>query len=418
MSRSASAPFTKVGVLMVLIVGFVAFLAILYSLAMGDSGLENGDNGRAHAASRGLNGYSSLVELVDADDFEVTRSRETGGLETADLLVLTPPLNANPEELARLINSRRDLGPTLIILPKWDALPASLASDLETPEEAKDGWVFLYGMERPNWTSNEFAPLSFVLEERGRKSSTGPDAAPVSEPDEATQSFATLGSIAGITGELPSNRGWHATKGASHKPLVVDQAGRSIALSYIEPGAQGEDADPSWVVFVIEPDLMNNWGLADDDRALAALSIVRSMADDYSGRVVFDLTLNGFGGAMNLLTLAFQPPFLAATMCLILALFVLGWRAFLRFGPPATTERETAFGKASLVTNGADLIARAGRLNLLAEPYIKLTQERSTGGDAGSDPSSTMRANDMRRATKPGEILRAARALYRQSQDT
>jgi len=363
----------------------------------------------------------------------VTRSRETGELETADLLVLAPSHGANPQELRDIIEGREFVGPTLVILPKWNALPWNLLSQVEEPEEAGDGWVFLMGASVPAWANQKVGPLALNVSTDGEAGPQATDKVLDSENTAQAQNqpklqFATAGAITGLRGDLPSGSGVFAEPAQAHTPLVVNQDGRALALALGAQSASGEtiaevdeygdSVNPNWVVFVIEPDLMNNWGLADPDRAQTALSIIRLMADDYSGRVVFDLTLNGFGGAMNLLTLAFQPPFLAATMCLILALFVLGWRAFLRFGPPATSERETAFGKASLVTNGADLIARAGRLNLLAEPYIRLTQERSGGGNPDSDPSSTARADDIRRATKPAEILRAARALYRQSQDT
>ncbi|MEL6707801.1 MAG: DUF4350 domain-containing protein [Pseudomonadota bacterium] len=403
---SDSAPFSKSGLLMLLLVGFGAFLAILYFLAIGDTGPENSNNGRAHAGAQGLNGYSALVELVEADGFETTLSREESELETPDLLVLAPPPGADPEELARLFNSRRELGPTLVIVPKWSAFPASRSDTLVDPDRAKEGWVLLGNIRRPRWVDTEYVPIAFELEL---------DGAEVNEEAKApSRTFETRGALAGITGDLQSDLGWHATKLASHSPLIVDQNGGALALSYTDTTSQLSDAAPNWLIFVVEPDLVNNWGLADESRALAALSLVRYMADDYSGRVVFDLTFNGFGGAMNLLTLAFQPPFLAATLCLILALFVLGWRAFLRFGPSAAPERETAFGKASLVTNGADLIVRAGRLNLLAKPYIKLSEERAVPHtEALAAP-----ADDLRRARKPANILRAARALYRQSQDT
>jgi len=403
---SESAPFSKSGLLMLLVVGFGAFLAILYFLAIGDTGPENSNNGRAHAGAQGLNGYSALVELVEADGFETTLSRKESELETPDLLVLAPPPGADPEELARLFNTRRDLGPTLVIVPKWSAFPANRSDTLVDPDRAKEGWVLLSNIRRPRWVDTEYVPIAFELELDGAEVNE--------EADAPSRTFETRGALAGITGDLQSDLGWHATKLASHSPLIVDQNGGALALSYTDTTSQLSDAAPNWLIFVVEPDLVNNWGLADESRALAALSLVRYMADDYSGRVVFDLTFNGFGGAMNLLTLAFQPPFLAATLCLILALFVLGWRAFLRFGPSAAPERETAFGKASLVTNGADLILRAGRLNLLAKPYIKLSEERAVPHtEALAAP-----ADDLRRARKPANILRAARALYRQSQDT
>ena len=140
------------------------------------------------------------------------------------------------------------------------------------------------------------------------------------------------------------------------------------------------------------------------------------------------MTLVGFGGSTNLLTLAFQPPFLAATLCLILAMLIVGWRAFLRFGPIATRAQEAGFGKTQLVTNGAGLIVRAGRLRLLAEPYVALTQ-RQIGralGLAKPNPEAidtalkqrlpdeepySIRVNRLKNAGRAGDVIDAAQSL-------
>jgi len=173
---------------------------------------------------------------------------------------------------------------------------------------------------------------------------------------------------------------------------------------------------------------MNNYGLADRDRATAALAVIDDLTYDEDTQVIFDVTLNGLGGSENLLTLAFRPPFLAATLCLIMAMLIIGWRAFNRFGPATEQAQTIAFGKRRLVTNGAGLILRARRLGLLAEPYIALTSRRVAKrlGIPRADietVSETLaarlpdqepllnRANTLRNARKPKEILRAAGAL-------
>lgn len=422
MSGRSASPFSRFGVLAILVVGFGAFAAMLYFIGVGDIGPEDGENGRAHAAASGLNGYSALVKLAEADGFETEISREQSGLETEDILVLTPPPDADPEELARLVYSRRDLGPTLIIVPKWSALPARFANDLEDPDAAKRGWVLLNNTRVPRWLGTEYAPLCFELERSGADPSS----------ENVRGRFETRGAILGIEGDLPSEISWAATDGCFHSPLVVDQANRPIALSYTDPSSQSMDAEPNWMIFVVEPDLVNNWGLADEDRARTALSILNFMAADYSGRVVFDLTFNGFGGTLNLLTFAFRPPFLAATICLVLAILILAWRAFFRFGPAAMPARATAFGKAQLVANGADLIVRGNRLGLLGKPYAALSARRMAArlGVTSSDPQAIDAALEARKseqppfsksagtlanATRADTILGAAQALYHQS---
>jgi hypothetical protein len=115
--------------------------------------------------------------------------------------------------------------------------------------------------------------------------------------------------------------------------------------------------------------------MAKFENAQLADRLVHALAGG-SRTVIFDLTLNGFKRTPNLLTLAFTPPFLAATLCLLLAALVAGWRAFLRFGPPRRAARAIAFGKGALVSNAAGLIRRTCRLHLIGGPYATRARER------------------------------------------
>jgi hypothetical protein len=115
--------------------------------------------------------------------------------------------------------------------------------------------------------------------------------------------------------------------------------------------------------------------------------------------VTFDLSLAGLGGRPNLLTLAFEPPFLAATAGLLLTLLAIGWRAFCRFGPPRAAMAGIPPGKTTLVTNSAALIRRAGRLHLLTVPYVDALRERLAQrlglrrGAGGADRPADRRAS-------------------------
>jgi hypothetical protein len=148
---------------------------------------------------------------------------------------------------------------------------------------------------------------------------------------------------------------------------------------------------------------------------------------------LFDLTLPGLGRSENLLTLAFEPPFLAATLALLLAALVSGWRAFVRFGPPAAELPAFAGGKAQLARDGSALIERARRMRLVGPPYAALVEQRiarmlglpeTAGAEAraaaiaraltrrGEDPEAFARASEtLRQARRPADLLRAAKAL-------
>ncbi|MEE4289491.1 MAG: DUF4350 domain-containing protein, partial [Erythrobacter sp.] len=343
-SSTEGAPFSRGGVLALLVVGAGVLLALLYLLAIGDIGPQDGNDGGSHAGSQGINGYSALVELVEADGFETDVSRSPSELETSDILVLTPPGRMEPDELEAILDEREFRGPTLVILPKWNAFPPRFMGEVEDPDKIREGWVLLAGTSTPRWADEDSGPLALGIKPGGAlaveadavEEASSPEAETAPRPNLQPRRFRTLGAIAGISGELPTANGVFADHKEPHFPIVVDGENRPIALAldsgrYEEPDI---DSRPShWIVFVVDPDLMNNWGIADPARARTALSIVRAMGTGGKGRVVFDMTLNGFGGTVNLLTLAFQPPFLAATICLLLAMFIIAWRAFLRFGP-------------------------------------------------------------------------------------
>ncbi len=166
----------------------------------------------------------------------------------------------------------------------------------------------------------------------------------------------------------------------------------------------------------------------DRERAALAHEIIDLAMEGEDLPIVFDLTLNGLGRTQNLLTLAFAPPFLAATLCLALAMIVVAWRAFRRFGPPLAEARAIAFGKRRLVANGAAFILRTRRLHLLTGPYIETMRQRLAAALRlrGSDDETLDRAIStrlpdapgfaesaaaLREAARPNEILRAASAL-------
>lgn len=452
-----ASPFSRAGVLGLVVIGFALFLAMLYFLSTGDTGPNQNNNGRAHAASKGLNGFSALVELLEADDYTVTVSRERGDLDTSGLLILTPPKFMDADELSEIIEDRQYSGPTMVILPKWFAIPSRMLTErVKEPEKIKRGWVMLSGASKPGWADSLEGDMALELERDSRDideveipeivAGIAPQIVEGEEDEEADPPENRRWSIPSdapyirnamrtMSGQLPSPSGFFLKPTDQQTPMVLDGEGNPIVVSirglnvgYELEENEVDEGDPNWVVFVVEPDLMNNWGLADDDRALAALELVRAMGYTGTDRVTFDLTLNGFGGSMNLLTLAFTPPFLAATLCLLLAIVIIGWRAFRRFGPSAAGGRTQAFGKAQLVTNGAELIVRARRLNLLAEPYITLSARRLARalGLAKPDPEAidaalaqrlpdeapfTLQAERLRAASGPTDILRAAGAL-------
>ncbi len=408
MSRAGN-PFRPGTVLAVLAIGAAAFILMLYAIGQGWTGGSD-RNGGEHAASNGLTGFAGLAEVLENTGYEVRLSRSPSAFDEFGLLVLTPPLLADGEELAQVISERRenDYGPTLVILPKWIAFP--IPEEIEV--EAEEGWVVLLESNSPGW----FGTLDFA---RDGELAIGQTA--------AWSGF-------GRSGDLPQEDTVQALVTQPReaiRPLVVDSES-DILAGMIEPAETNDDYYPWPVLVVFEPDLVNNYGMADRERAVAAMRLIETAMDGEDLPIIFDLTFAGLGASENLLTLAFSPPFLAATLCLILAALVIAWRAFLRFGPARAEAPALARGKRQLARNGAALVARVKRFHLLADPYAALMSKRigdalgirETNPEARNaaieralerrgfeGPSFAERANNLRAAHGPREIIRAAGAL-------
>lgn len=403
MNKGQAAAFSRAGALAVIAGGAALFLALIWLIGAGSEIGGGGQNGRAHAAANGLNGYAGLFQLLDNEGFDVIRSRNPAGLDTPGLLVLTPPEFADPEALAALLERRAAIGPTLVLLSKWHTTAPPRDLPPAARARLKRGWVLLDGAGPLEWTAD--LPEPYTLRQ------TRADA-----PDGDPPGWSGLG----LSGRMPTRAVLFAPTTPMLQPLITDASDRALAVE-----VRGRP-----VIFVIDPDLMNNFGLADPARAAAALALVERLTDaSDTDEITFDLTQNGFGGQENLLTLAFRPPFLAATLCLLAALLIIGWRAFQRFGPPIVSSGpDIAFGKQQLITNGAGLILRARRFALLASPYAALSARRIAErlGLARTEPSAidaalarrlpgeepfTRRAARLAAARSPADILTAARAL-------
>lgn len=419
-------PFSPRAVLALVLGGALLFLAILWMIGSDIGGDRNNDGG-AHVSGKGLTGYAALAQLLEARGIEVNRSRSRAGLRTTALLVLTPTHNANPAAIDQIIAARRAIGPTLVIVPKWFTLPIKPSKAFP---DAKPGWVMPLGANAPEWVNKATALGSPAL--MVKKDGTA-----------AARLWTGLGQS-----ELPAPDKPVQLLGGDDLVALVRNGSGDMLAAYLDDGdyaelayaagvgssdyAEEENRFP--VTIVAEPDLLNNYGMADRRRAALALDLIRVASNGEDLPIDFDLTLPGHGTGKNLLTLAVTPPFLAATLCLLLAALVIGWRAFARFGPPRVTARAIAFGKTALVSNAAGLLRRARRLHLLGGPYADAARDRlakalalparldATGAEAAIDrallardasatPFSTAAAT-LRAARKPRELISAARNLH------
>jgi len=412
-------PFQRTTIMIMFAVSFAAFIALLYGLGMGDP-LASGKNGDAHGASNSIVGYKALASLLEKTGVPVRYSRSAAGMDDEGLLILTPGPFTPAEEIDAVVQQRSYAGPTMIILPKWQ---------VGRSEKLKKGWMLrgdLWGADPGMKMLKDLADVSITVNDKAR-------------PGRLLAS-AVGGSVK--TPERPVS-----IKGDSIRTIVRGPSSGSALVAYLDDGGvyaqldrldesqitDEDEIDESFypVVIVADADLLNNAGMADKQTARHAVALIKAASTASDGGVTFDLTLNGLGSAENLLTLAFTPPFLSATLCLITAALAAAWMAFNRFGPPIREKRSVDFGKAALVNNSAAFISRMQRGYLVTDPYAEMIRAQSAEAVGISPLASEQEIHDkldelgesegnrfsalfhqLVRARKPQEIADGAAALY------
>lgn len=377
--------FSARGTLAIVVAGLISFVVLLGWLG---TGAPRENNGGAHAMGKGIAGYAALAAMLGAEGHSVRYNRAPKGSGDAALMVLTPPHEIDPKDIALILDRRRaGIGPTLLILPKWqtEALPSDPRVDprswrarLLGPPKAPAGWTAIVGARGPQWHG--------VLDKIGV--SLGAEKGP------AAHGWMTAD---GVRGPLADDHrvlagGGTDDEGAALVPLVRSGDGRILAGYFADGGSypaleqlagtavSGHESNFRPLVVVFEPDLFNNRGMATRETALLADRLIAALAPaDDSGApadIEFDLALDGLGAPRNLLTLAFTPPFLAATICLLVAVAGAVWSGFVRFGPSRDGAPAARVGRIALVSGGARLLLRARRHHLLTRPYADAVRER------------------------------------------
>lgn len=168
--------------------------------------------------------------------------------------------------------------------------------------------------------------------------------------------------VAGQTVSAPDQLQW-VTDDA---PLVAAGNGKAVLT---------EIKDKPFYILT-DPDLINNAGLKDPDKAAAVLKLIAFLQPD-EGPVMFDLTLHGAGRKYDLAKLLVEPPFLALTLSILATAILAFLHGLGRFGPPRAEERAIPFGKRALVDTTATLLRRAGRLDELGGRYAALARQRA-----------------------------------------
>ena len=393
-----AAPFRGLTIALMLLIGLLGFTGLLLLGAYAPD-LGSGRNGGTHALSNAATGFSGLFRLAEATGRHPRIIRSEHDFGSEDLLIVSP--DHGYVEISTPL-SERSGKPTILILPKWKV------------ERDRDhsGWVRTAGLLDPDDPGAILAPgLQFRIAQRRTTRRML-----VSAPEIAgSVHFAAPPMTQSITSFVTSK----GNESQTLHPLVGDGAG-GIVVAQLGPG-------PLYIV--ADPDLLSNAGMRDPRQAQAALALLDWLNSTDAKSIGFDVTSNGLGRSRSPLRLAFDPPFLAATLVLVAAMALLGWYALGRFGPVRPRARTIAFGKRALVDNSAAIIKRAGREARLGGRYVQVIRERAVAAfaipvrikDAALDTyldriDGNNRFTDLARAVEaaddPASLAIAARALH------
>jgi hypothetical protein len=332
-------PRVAIGLVVVSVLSLIAFFALsAYEPEMRDD--TGGDN---HALSRSAIGFAGLRILLNADGIDNVIDRGPAPRDPAhsSLTIATPPGFIGDDELTELVKTPGDKRQWLIILPKW--VPFG------------DPLVHGHVMKGPMFSHGDVERILKELSKTTKIARHWGNFAPRLE--------ARAGSIDALPSGLAKVDALQTISGPDWQKLIANADGGAVLAKL--------NGYPIYVL--ADPDLMNTQGLHDLPTAAMAVSIIQDLRAS-GGLVHFDVTLNGLGTSPSMLRKAFEPPFLGATLCAILAAALMAFHAAVRFGTPPTAPPVYARGKAALVNNAADMIRMLHREPRMAARYAVTTR--------------------------------------------
>ena len=341
-SQKASAPDGGFSpkVLLALIAAAVFATATFLLLSAYAPDLRATRGGGAHAVSRSAIGYAGIVRLLQMIDAPVTISTSRAARTSyPGLMVVTPQLGRGLGKL----QTRYD---RLIVLPKW----------MTDPDPAHPGWQANAVVAPEPFVSPALpAGLKGVTVERRDPGEPGP-----ARLDSDLSLWPADGLQPGPVNQFQTMAGGGLTA------LVKDERGRMV-LGVAQGGS---------LYVLSDPDLLNTQGLHDPRTARIAATVLLALRTD--GRpIAFDVSATEAGGQKSLLRLAIEPPFLAATLCLVAVAALVGVQAWFRFGAARRAPRAVALGKTALVETGAGMVRLARREPQMARRYVQLCRQRA-----------------------------------------
>jgi hypothetical protein len=302
------------------------------------------DQTASHGLSKSSIGYAGMVTYLRGLRFptRLERSRLNPDLNRT-VLVMTPPVDISAEEIA----SYPHTDPLVLILPKWQA----------TGSRKGRGWVVVDSILLDD-TVSALIPEAWQGSGFRLASATGSKSFDLTYQSYVYNVAEKFGRSAQI--ERP-----RAIYGDDWFTVVAGPDGGALI-------AKNKNRN---VYVVADPDLMNNAGIANVNQARLLAYFFNDIGIE-DKQIVFDLTLNGMERQPNLIRLLYEPPFLGASLCLMLGFILIAAQALVRFQPARDPTRAFVMGKTALADNTAGLILMGQRETSLAMPYADLVRSQ------------------------------------------
>jgi hypothetical protein len=313
----------------------LTFAASLYFGSLG-GGKSGADAVGPSTFSRSAIGYAGIAEILSRLHIPVVKSQfdalaklRSGGV----LVVAEPELDRGAESAVTALLK----APTaLLILPKWQG----------EASEAHPGWLADAALVPPlaaDLVLNMVVPGGTV-----------------------TRTAAVPRWTVNALGEAPSlDPPVQLITSARLTPIVGANEGMLVG----ELRSKGKRV---WVLS--DPDVIANHGLGRDGNAAFAVALLQRLAMGQSAGspIVFDETVHGYlSTPASPLALLFRFPVVIATGLGALALLLLLWSSFARFGAPVPAPAALGAGKRGLVENAAGLLEFAGHRRSVVRRYVE-----------------------------------------------
>ncbi|MEP1231222.1 MAG: hypothetical protein ABJG88_11140 [Litorimonas sp.] len=363
--------FNPTTIITLVLIGIFSFAALI-ALSGYAQDLRKDKSGSPTPRSLSAVGYAGYVQLLKNMNYDVTLSPNLAApkrrWETRPLRIYTLPNTYQSETLKDLPQKEAKL----IVLPKWATAPKRKApgwvdkrrKNSVTPNTSLSKLLNDAGLDLAiTHTEAEDSGEEYKLEFSALNM---PNA---ESDDQVTETTSLNSNVYVIDSQFDQLQSFDLTDTKLDPEIILTADGRPILIHL-------EDTQ---TYILSEPDVINTHGISTQSRARLAVDMLDVIAA-YEGlerhAVIFDLSVHGLGGGRNIIKLMTQPPFLAATLCLLAAGGIITWQAFSRFGDPLALKPDFAQGPVSLAKSAAEFMTVSNRVGHMAPDYAQLTRQQ------------------------------------------